>query len=170
MGRAIRAIGPDPYTIPLPTDFPTEAKKLGAIGSSPDGTVHALVDREGFARALFIVGRQMHIAHGVMGWVGGHEYLTQHDGSFFVEDGRTGASQPATGVPPSARIKAEVGDRVVWATEATGVHVTPAKGGADLILANAPPGLEAFFGALGTHAVFVYQNGSLSVFELPGTT
>jgi hypothetical protein len=169
-GPAIRAVGPDPYTIPMPTDFPTEAKRLAAIGSSPDGTVHALLDREGLARALFIAGRHVHIAHGVMGWVGGHEYLTQHDGGFFVEDGSTGASQPATGVPPNARVKAEVGERVVWATEATGVHVTPAKGGTDVTLANAPAGLEGFFGALGTHAVFLYQEGSLSVFELPGTT
>jgi hypothetical protein len=167
-GASIRAVGPKPYTIQFPDGFPTERKNLAFLGSSPDGLVNVAVVRQEFARALFIVaGGRAHLGHGPMGWVGAHRFLTQHDGAFFFEDGVTGASQPAPGVPSFAKIKTEVGDRVVWSSGSE-LHITSAK--ADQIVADVPTDLETSFSPLGTGSLLIYRDGSLWVVELPGTT
>ena len=121
------------------------------------------------ARALFISARQARISPAPMGWVGPHEYLARHDGRFFIEDGLTSASRPAVGVPADARVLTEVGDRVVWATRDGEVHAATATGGADDVLGIRSNGLDAFFGALGKRTLFVYQEGSFTVIDLPGS-
>ena len=73
------------------------------------------------------------------------------------------------GVPADARVLTEVGDRVVWATRDGEVHAATATGGADDVLGIRSNGLDAFFGALGKRTLFVYQEGSFTVIDLPAS-